>query len=213
MMTVDQGNARLAYYCIPKAGKTALKSTMKHISDDGGSYHNYGDKRFSPLLRWQGRNRFRFTVVRDPVNRLVSAWSDRVGDRDDIRRSAISVMLAKPLGLNPSPDLEEFVLNLRKYALINDRIYRHVIPQTRYIGKQPDFYQAIYSIKQLNTLAAQLSGLVGKEVQIQQLNASRSSKREQPVLSAEALACAQDFYRQDYDLYGRYFEPCKFMKK
>lgn len=204
MMTVTLGDIRIAYYCVPKAGKTTMKNTMKKISE-GGTYVNYGDHPISPLMRRRGRDHHRITVVRDPVDRLISAWSDRVGDRDDIRRSSISTFLCKPLGLNPSPDLEEFVLNLRKYQMINDRIFRHVIPQIRYIGTEPDFFQAIYSVKDMARAQDELSELVGKDVRIEKLNVSKTNKQIKPVLSTEALEYAREYYRKDYDLYGKYF--------
>lgn len=204
MMTVSLGDARLAYFCVPKAGKTTMKSMMKKISD-GGNFENYGDRQFSSRFQQLTRDHYRFTVVRDPVDRLISCWSDRVGDRDDIRRSAISTFLCKPLGLNPSPGLEEFVLNLRKYQMINDRIYRHAIPQVRYIGKEPAFYHGIFSVKEMPRAEQELSAVVGKSVVIGRLNVSKTNKKEKPVLSTEALEYAREFYRVDYDLYGRYF--------
>lgn len=205
MMTVALGDMRIAYYCVPKAGKTAMKSTMKKMSEDGGVFTNFGDHPISARMRKRSEGHHRITVVRDPVERLISCWSDRVGDRDDIRRSSISTFLCKPLGLNPSPDLEEFVLNLRKYQMINDRIYRHVIPQIRYIGKEPDFFQAIYSIREMDKAQEELSVLVGKDVRIEKRNVSKSNKTVKPVLSQEALEYAREFYRQDYDLYGKFF--------
>ncbi|HEY9034607.1 MAG TPA: sulfotransferase family 2 domain-containing protein [Pseudomonadales bacterium] len=204
MKVVRLGEMKLAYYSVPKVGKTAMKSVMDTLSRPDGDYRNYGDKLFSPLMRWRGRGCYRFTIVRDPVERLVSAYADRVADRDDIRRSVLSVVLARLLGLDPSPDLNTFALNLKKYALINDRIFRHVVPQLRYIGRDPGFYDAIFSIREMDKVAATLSELSGREVSIRRANASKA-KVSKADLSPAALAALQDFYREDYRLYGQYF--------
>lgn len=204
MKVVIKNNIRLAFYSVPKVGKTSMKRVMDLISKPDGTYINYRDKRFSPLLKWRGRDCIRFTVIRDPIERLVSAYADRVADRDDIRRSAISVFLCKLLGLNPSPSLEEFALNLRKYCYINDRIYRHVIPQYRYIGKDPAFFDKIFSIREMDKVNAWLGELMGTHIESRHKNASvsRFSKAD---LSPEATEYLKAFYRKDYELYGAYF--------
>ena len=204
MKVVTSGKTRLAYYSVPKVGKTAMKHLMDKVSLPDGTYHNYGDKRFSPLMKWRGRDCIRFTIVRDPIKRLISAYADRVADRDDIRRSAVSTALCRMLGLNPSPSLEEFALNLQKYYLINDRIYRHVIPQVRYIGTDPDFYDRIFSIREMGEVAKYLGGLTGKHIVIPQRNASIARFTEDD-LSPQALANLREFYLKDYEIYGAFF--------
>ena len=204
MKTVKLGDRKLAYYSVPKVGKTAMKGVLKKLSQPDGEFHNYGDKLFNPLLKFHGRGCYRFTVVRDPVARLVSAYANRVADRDDIRRSRFSVFMARLLGLDPSPDLNTFVLNLRKYALINDRIFRHVVPQIRYIGKDPCFYDAIFSIREMDKVAEHLSQLTGREIVIPRSNAS-IKRFTVDDLSPEALAVARAYYRKDYEIYGDYF--------
>ncbi len=156
-------------------------------------------------MRWRGRGFIRFTIIREPIERLISAYSDRVADRDDIRRSSVSTFLCKLLGLNPSPSLEEFALNLRKYYLINDRIYRHVLPQIRYIGKDPAFYDRIFSLREMDKVAEYLAELSGKEIEIKKRNVS-VSKFSNDDLSPQAIASLRDFYKKDYEIYGKYFE-------
>ena len=204
MKVLEKGNTRLAFYSVPKVGKTAIKGVMKRTAQPDGRFNNYGDHFFSPRLRWHGRNCYRFTVVRDPLERLVSAYANRIADRDDIRTAPLSVLACKLLGLNPSPGLEEFVLNLNKYFWINDRIFRHVIPQIRYIGKDPGYYNAIYSIRQMSEVAEMLSEQLGETIVIPRSNAS-ISRFSVDDLSEEAKAIAQKFYREDYAIYGDYF--------
>ena len=205
MKVVTYQNKKLAYYSIPKVGKTTMKRVMDRISQPDGQYQNLGDKRFSPMLRWHGRNCIRFTVVRDPIERLISAYADRVADRDDIRRSSISVLLCRLLGLNPHPTLEEFALNLHKYYLINDRIYRHVIPQIRYIGKDPSFFDRIFSIRQMDKVVEYLSGITGKEILVVKHKNASIARFTAEDLSPLAKERLRDFYRKDYEIYGKYF--------
>lgn len=204
MITAEHNEIKLAYFCIPKCGKTSVKSLMAEIGRPNDSFNNYGAKVFNPIDRYRARDSYRFTVVREPLARLVSCYSDRVADRDDIRRSSLSVALCKPLRLNPTPCLEEFVLNLRKYALINDRIYRHVIPQVRYVGTNADYYDAIYKIQDIPKLAAVLNSKLNLSLKTRQRNSSvkRFSVKD---LSVEASEYAREYYRNDFDILGDYF--------
>lgn len=204
MKVVTTKNMKLAFYSVPKVGKTTMKRRMEIVSEPDGHYHNYGDRRFSPLLRWRGRDCIRFTIIRDPIERLISAYADRVADRDDIRRSSISTFLCKLLGLNPSPGLEEFALNLKKYYLVNDRIYRHVLPQVRYIGTDPHFYDRIFALRDMDKVAEYLADKSGKEIEIKKRNAS-VSRFSVDDLSPEAIASLREFYKKDYQIYGNYF--------
>jgi len=205
MITAEHQGIKLAYFCIPKCGKTSVKSLMAEIGRPNDAFNNYGAKQFN----WRDRSRakdtdFRFTVMREPLSRLISAYSDRVADRDDIRRSGLSTTMCKMLKLNPSPCPEEFVLNLRKYALINDRIYRHVIPQVNYVGKQADYYHKVYRIQDIPVLAQDLSEMLDLNLQTRKSNSSKK-KASLDDLSSEAIEFAKEYYRDDYDVYGEYF--------
>ena len=204
MITTDYNDIKIAYFCVPKCGKTSVKSILTQIKKQGGELHNYGDRMITPLMRWRGKDRFRFTVIREPVERLVSAYSNRITDRQDICRSSLSVALAKSLGLNPSPCPEEFILNLRKYAYINDRVFRHVVPQIRYTGADISFYDEIYNIKDMDKLTSRLSNMFDLEIETVQRNPS-SKKFTVDDLSKEALEYAREFYKRDYDVFGKYF--------
>ncbi len=204
MITASHNGQKLAYFCIPKCGKTSVKSLMAEIGRPNESYFNYGAKVFNPLDRHRAKDAYRFTVIREPISRLVSAYNDRIGDRDDVRRSGLSTTLCKPLGLNPSPDIEEFVLNLRKYALINDRVYRHVIPQVKYVGKDANYYDAIYKIQDIPRLADDLSQMLGLELSTRKNNSSKKNKTVSD-LSNEAIELAKEYYSEDFNILGQYF--------
>ena len=203
MLTMQYRDTKIAYYCVPKCGKTTVKSIFKTLKQEGGDYHNYGYSKISPLSRRRGKDAHRFTVIRDPIARLVSAYNDRVGDRDDIARSSISVSLCHIMGLNPSPCLEEFSLNLRKYAAINDRIFRHVVPQTWYTGKDLSFFHQIYNIQDMDQVFADVSQLTEVTILPKVRNASRSNAKSND-LSNEALNYLQHFYRNDYHTFEEY---------
>jgi hypothetical protein len=203
MIKAEHNGNKLAYFCVPKCGKTSVKSLMAEIGRPNNAFYNYGAKQFNIIDRKRAKDCYRFTVVRDPLSRLVSAYSDRIADRDDVKRSALSTVLCKPLGLNPTPGIEEFVLNLRKYALINDRVYRHVIPQVNYVGKDDSYYDAIYKIQDIPKLADDLSEMLGLSLATRQQNSSKK-KASLSDLSNEAIESAKEYYAMDYKVLGRY---------
>ena len=155
------------------------------------------------MSRRRGKDAFRFTVIRDPVSRLVSAYNDRVGDRDDIKRSSISVILCKIMGLDPHPSLEDFALNLRKYALINDRIFRHVVPQVWYTGRDLSFYDKVYNIREMDQVFTDVSEIVNLDIPSNVRNASKSNAKKDE-LSPKAIAYLEDFYRKDYQTFAKH---------
>ena len=203
MMTTDYNGVKMAYYCVPKCGKTTVKSLLKRIREAGGAQRNYGDHIITPLARWRGRDHFRFTVIRDPMQRVLSAYGDRVADRDDIRRSGFSVLMCKLLGLNPSPGPEEFILNLKKYMMINDRIFRHVIPQVMYTGTDLSFYDAVYTVKEMDKLVDKINEMHGLDIEPAKRNAGKK-KFTVDDLSPEAQDYIRQFYKKDYEVFASY---------
>lgn len=203
MITAEHNGIKLAYFCIPKCGKTSVKSVMSEIGKPNNSFKNYGAKQFNMIDRHHAKHAYRFTVIRDPLSRLISAYSDRVADRDDIKRSIVSRALCKPLGLNPSPTIEEFVLNLPKYAAINDRIYRHVIPQVNYVGKDNTYYDAIYKIQDIPVLVDDIGDMLSLKLDARTRNSSKK-KATIDQLSTEAIEFAKEYYADDYDILGQY---------
>ena len=197
-------DTKLAYYNIPKCGKTSVNAILGDINQLGGSQKSHTPLFYTPLKDIQSKGAVRFTVVRDPIARLVSSYNDRIADRDDFQKSIVSRNLVKPFNLNPSPSLEEFALNLHTYSLLNDRVFRHVINQHRFTGKNIEKFDRIYNLSQIGDLVEYINELLGINLEAKTLNSS-SKKSSKYDLSAEALSRAQEYYEMDYKLFGRYF--------
>ena len=204
MILTQHNGKKLAYYNIPKCGKTTVKSILKDLKNQGGSYKSHTPLFYSPLKDFQSREALRFTVVREPVARFISSYNNRIADRDDFQSSIVSRNLVKPFKLNPSPSLEEFALNIHTYGLLNDRVFRHVINQHRFTGKNIEKFDRIYNLSQINDLVDYMNDLFNIELQAKTLNSS--SKQSSKVdLSSEALSRVQEYYEMDYKLFGKYF--------
>lgn len=204
MIISTYNNTKLAYYNIPKCGKTTINAILGDINTLGGTQKSYTPLFYSPLKDFQSRGALRFTVVRDPVARFISSYNNRIADRDDFQKSIVSRNLVKPLGLNPSPSLEEFALNIKTYSLLNDRVFRHVINQHRFTGTNIEKFDRIYNLSQINDLVEYMNELFGIKLEAKVLNSS-SKKKSEHDLSAEALGKVQEYYAMDYKLFGDYF--------
>ena len=97
-MVISVKEHGLAYSAVPKAGCTSVKAMLAEI-DPKISYPEAkevgGDvwHTLYPTRRWRGdvfsqyEGSFRFTVVRDPIKRLMSVYTNRVIDRKELHNS------------------------------------------------------------------------------------------------------------------------------
>ncbi len=84
------------------------------------------------------REYFRFTVVRDPIRRFISAYANKVLDKKKLGTKLMREKL-DAIGLDPMPDIETFIRNLDAYQTVNGMLLHHTRPATDFIGVEPDF--------------------------------------------------------------------------
>ncbi|TGQ22434.1 sulfotransferase family 2 domain-containing protein, partial [Mesorhizobium sp. M00.F.Ca.ET.216.01.1.1] len=68
----------------------------------------------------------KFTIVRDPLERLLSAYSSRILDINVLTRSSAKAEMLEAFGLPTDPDLDTFILNVEKYSASSWEIQFHV---------------------------------------------------------------------------------------
>src|SRR5204863_9345498 len=96
-------------------------------------------------------NNFRFTVVRDPIERLLSAYSNRVLQHDELSEARLRYGQADA-NLTPRPGIGVFIDNLEQYRAADESIRHHTEPLTYFLGDDPTYYNRIYGMSEIGEL-------------------------------------------------------------
>ena len=207
---------RLIYIPVPKNACSSTKEALHEIEfgrrfdkrrDINRAYvniHDYFKKRpkaFAGLKTLSSAKKFtRFAVVRDPIKRLVSCYRNRVVDLDDLKMSSKSL---EKYGLDPHPDINTFVINLRKYRKANKSIEHHSRPQGSFFGGSLDYLDNIFMMEELDDLQYFLRSYRSDLSFLSRKSGGTSFSVSE--LSEEALMHAVNFYQQDYQLLSKFY--------
>lgn len=214
----------LLYIPIPKNASSSTKHALYEVeygkrfdyglkkNDGFEDIHDYYKKRadaFTSVNKLRNMDSLtRFAIVRDPVERLVSCYRNRVVDLGDLRPTEAAL---KRVGLPLEPDLNTFVLNLRQYRNINKVIEHHSRPQSRFLGGTLKYLDRIVPMEQIAELEEMLQrykpGLNMLEKK------SGGTEVDTSDLSRKALNSAIRFYRKDYRLLRDFYTPDKTREK
>lgn len=195
----------LAYFPIPKVANTTIRYGIWEAVGYDDLFDN-GNKRMSARLREMSSGMHRFVVVRDPIERALSGWSNRVIHERDIERSSVSRALLAPLGLEALPDANTFFLNIGKYMLVNNRVRRHLLPQASYLGDDLSFFDDIYRIDELDRLNADLAARIGKPINFGRFQTGGPKIRFSD-LSRPAAEALLRHLEPDYKILAGYYSP------
>lgn len=227
-MTVLVPSLRLLVTTSPKSACTSIKTALFQLENGFefrdflicGQSRNIHDPAFYPAMDYATVERLiarndlspdalaKFTVVRQPVDRLLSAYSNRVvhyGDIEaDLSRNEEARTALDAKGLPVLPDLSTFIRHLVDYRAASRLIRLHTQPQNYFIGRDPDFYTGIFGMKALRDFEKAVSDHAGMEFRLPHLQTG-GEKISPSVLSGDEVRMMEKFYRADFDLYGAYF--------
>lgn len=203
---------RLAYFPAPKVACTSVKYMFYKLENgrdfvDGvrnsAMFHihsYYGSSPFSaaPLDRLSAHDRI--CIVRDPIKRFLSCYSNRVLFHRELSEHHLSPE-AIAAGAVPDPSLELFTERLKIYRKHSPSIRHHTDPQIHFLGPDPEFYARIYQMSELDELASDLSLKSGMQLDLPHAQTG-GEKIDPRALSAETLDRIRDFYRKDYEAYS-----------
>lgn len=209
---------KLIYIPIPKNACTSIKQALHQI-EFGLVYdttqlahlpyygmHDYYNKRpdaFTSTDRIELASDFtRFAVVRDPVERLISCYRNRVVDLEDLKENESSL---KKVGLNAMPDINTFVLNLKEYRKANKNIEHHSRPQSAFLGGTLGYLDFVFPMEDLDGLQQFLKQFSPELTFLKRK--SGGTKFSVSDLSEDALEIAVQFYREDYKLLKEFYTP------
>lgn len=214
-MTVMLNKYGLGYLSVPKVACTSIKAMMFEV-ENGFPFRPYsfnGQMRwihnlypsipFSGLNRGRLRDLHRITVVRDPIKRALSCYSNRVVQHRELSAEIAGDRLAGS-GLPLDPDLPTFVRNIDQYSRLVAEIGHHTAPLTEFLGRDPGYFHRIYRFDELPEMVADVRRITGQDVALEVMQrSSRSATPDQ--LSAEEIAILKDYYAEDYAIFGAYF--------
>lgn len=186
----------IAYYATPKVACSSVKSALFELAH-GVRYEQVAtpekpwvhDHYFSTgFERLENPERFfKFAVVRDPVERFVSAYQNRV-------------VMYKELG--EPPDFSTFVRELDRYRQQSGSIEHHTAAQHDFIGGDLTYYDRVFPMGELHLLPQVIADATGYKVTLEHLHKGLDEKllvtdRERQILS--------EIYEKDYGLLQRFY--------
>lgn len=172
---------RIAYMALPKAGCTSVKEALARLDPavtlppgrdgDVTLWHDiYPTRRFR-RHRWRlYTGWYRFCVLRDPLDRLLSLYTSRVQGFGDLEGSP--GVRAADLPVQPDPDM--FFLNLDRYRAVSSAIKHHALPAHVFLGRDLGAYSRVYRLEELESLAWDLSLLTRRPVEMPRGNSSQA---------------------------------------
>ncbi|WP_140849439.1 sulfotransferase family 2 domain-containing protein [Paracoccus sp. FO-3] len=208
-ITVDKIN--VSYFPVPKVACTSIKHVFYTIENkrefhpsirNGAHFHIHN---YYPSVPFQNnphdriRRHHRVCVVRDPIKRFLSSYSNRVCFHKELGKEHLSPK-AISAGAEPDPDLEVFVEKLEIYREHSRSIRAHTDPHVFYLGGDRDYYSKIYQMSDLDDLVLDLSARSGIDLELPHKQAG-GPKISVDSLSSNAIEKIKKFYDEDYQSY------------
>lgn len=215
-MCVILDDQKVFYASVPKVACTSIKRMFFEFENGfefqsykvNGNHMHIHNAAYKGLLREKFPEKriadyHRVTLVRDPIQRFLSAFGNRVVHHKELSRKAAGPNLKK-LGLKPNPDLDLFIEKFDDYRQAHQSILHHTRPMVDFLGEDPNYYAKIYPLQEIKQFVADMSERLGTE-----LNLGRSQtggpKIKVDELSEDQIEKLKAFYAKDYEIFGEFF--------
>lgn len=199
---------RLSMFFSPKAGGTSLRAYLFHL-ENGFAFREFsveGKVKTANSLMWNTPFKGvdhdaidgfqKFAVIRDPVRRFLSGYSNRVVHFGELSEEAAGPKLKK-FGLMPNPPLPEFVENFDLYFKCSRPIRQHFTKQQVWLGTDASYYDQIFLLERIQQMTTTLNRLVGVNAEMPRLQKG-GPKIEPKSLRPELLAKILDLVKDDF---------------
>ncbi len=173
-MAVEWKAKNLVYVPVPKVACTTLKHVF-HLLDRGYEFWNdcdpiaYGiHATYSPTPEFR-HNRLalysswrRLVVVRDPIERFLSAYVHRIVDCRDLLHISTKT-LARESDVPVMPNIHQFIEHFDIYRAISPLVRHHFESQAYFTGPDLGAYTHVYKFDELNLLHRMLVAEYGSD--------------------------------------------------
>lgn len=112
----------------------------------------------------------RITVLRDPIARLYSAWTNKAGEDVFERRDEMEDLLNEELSV--SPGFGEYIDRFEAYRSVSRPVRVHTLPYSWHLGPDLSAYDHVFKIEDMDALRAFLSGKAGYEISLPHSNST-----------------------------------------
>lgn len=215
-MTVILPQFKLFYGSVPKVACTSIKH-MFFEAENGYPFKPYvcnGQKRHIHNAAYKGliREKYpekkiadfhRVTVVRDPIKRFLSAFSNRVVFHKELSKVKAGGKL-RDLDLPPNPDIESFIDKFELYIQANYSVFHHTRPTTDFIGSDAAYYARVYKMEELDTFSEDVNKIMGTSLTLGRKQTG-GPKMGLSDVSDKSLDKLRQLYDADYKAFGAYF--------
>jgi hypothetical protein len=175
---------RLAVFFSPKAAGTSVRAFMFEV-ENGFALRDYSFQGRTVDVEAQANrlvvnNRFRLVdhvaiagfdriaLVRDPVRRLLSAYSNRVLHYRELSRDAAGPAL-EAAGLTPDPDFDLFMQNFPGYMRCSKSVARHFSAQDVFVGKKKDYFHSVFRVEDMPAFESFVNQRFGTSAKVPRL--------------------------------------------
>ena len=195
-MSVISARARTFYVVLPKAACTSVKTMFWELETGGRRarpglvdrirarlgrepppiHHidGYVTREFEATSHVPG-GYDRICVVRDPVSRLRSAWTNKIGREVFASRGETRTIVAAGLDLDPT--FGRFIDDLDRYREISRPARVHSRDYAWHLGADLDWFDQIFRIEEMPRFESYISGRVGAEIRVPRRNRGGGATR------------------------------------
>jgi Sulfotransferase family len=208
----------ICYFPVPKVANTSIKHMLFEIENGkpfrspviiDGVRKSHIHRVYETVPFEKGNlasfnDMLRIAVIRDPLERLVSCWRNRVQHYGELSSGKVSLNRLEELGVPPDPDLNTFALNIGKYRKAKGSIHTHAAPIVDFLGHDANYFHMIFSINNLPLVEDFFHILTGEKRKLRrsQTGGPKASIAE---LSETAIQHLKQVYAADYEVFGQYF--------
>lgn len=204
---------KLSYFSVPKCACTSLKIFFFEVENGfefrdfraSGRYmhvHNavYPSRDFEAYPHDRIGGHWKIAVVRDPLERFLSGYSNRVLYHNSLDCVELTEADVQD-GMRRRPDLSTFVAHIRRYSKLSSTIAHHTRPMVDYLGRDAGYFDRIYTMDSLSNLVGDVAERVGAVPELKKLQRG-GPKFSVTDLSAAEQATLRQYYAEDYEVFG-----------
>jgi len=206
----------ISYFSVPKCACTSLKNFFFEVENgypfrgfvaNGRQRHihnaAYPSRPFEREAHAEMEGHWKTAVIRDPVSRILSCWANRVVGFRCL--ADIDIPEAdREAGVVPDPDLATFIGFFWRYRRLSPEIHHHALPMTHFLGTDPSYYDALFTIAEVDGLVSAVRERVGAVPELPRMQTS-GVRPDRDALTPRLIEKIERIYASDYEAFGRFF--------
>lgn len=207
---------KIAYFSVPKVACTTIKTFFFEVENNNQrtfegflvneqwvSIHSfYASKRFDEWDHAAVADYLKLAVVRDPVDRFLSAYRNRVmfhNELDKLRLTPEDVQS----GVVARPDLDQYIAHFHRYRELARPIGSHTLPLVEHLGGDAAYFDHVFNIRDLASFVEVVRSRAPFAPDMGHYQTG-GPEIKPDVLSAAQRKFIMDLYAEDYRVFGKY---------